>query len=275
MDRLRNAWCPALWAVLVGSPLFCVSLSACLAVGALDARAPKAVEPALPAFDHSKATRLSAEKRRQYDLEFFNQLFVRHEGDTWARYRLFRSMADDGFEVAYLALKLLDIPRGATHFDQTAWHRLGQLIKTDDVSAKCFYGIYGQAFDHSAGDDKARRENIAAAAAQKHPGCLGAYGNYFEQTLEQELNQILEGAKLGDLLSQSKLVSIYMTGKGVPQDFGRAMCWSEIALRSNTDWARVERNSVLSQIHLQTFKGKKALVKTYNPETFCANPSEQ
>ncbi|MDP1634504.1 MAG: hypothetical protein Q8L69_07455, partial [Gallionellaceae bacterium] len=89
-------------------PALCVFLPGC-------ARAD------LPPFDHEKAKQLSPEKRREYDVVFFNEVVVWNMNSNRygkgvndslvGRIAEFRRMAGDGYLPAYVALRLLDIDR--------------------------------------------------------------------------------------------------------------------------------------------------------------------
>lgn len=90
-----------------------------LLVPALCALLPGCARADFPPFDHEKAKQLSPEKRRAYDVIFFNEVVVwnmnsnrygKGVNDSFVgRIAEFRRMAGDGYLPAYVALRLLDI----------------------------------------------------------------------------------------------------------------------------------------------------------------------
>jgi TPR repeat protein len=205
-------------------------------------------------FDAAKARDLSREKRRQYDLRFFNEMSLRQERPFEPRYQLFREMAEDGFEVADLALRLYSI-RTADEMlrDPAAMKRLKALAAQGDLSAKCFYGTYAWRGDRATFDRMELLPYIIDAADGGHPYCTGALASFLrgdgalpphyedwiriQKNPARRVSQALEleerAARAGDLRSQSSLALRYRLGKDVSLDYGRARCWAAIAVQTS------------------------------------------
>jgi len=195
---------------------------------------PPLHDPTLGPFDATKARGLAIEKRREYDVLFFNEMAVKDDHPTAQRYTLFRQMADDGFEVAHVALELFDIRRAGDRFNPKAWPRLKKLAAEGDVSAKCLYALYANDLEPSIGEGT-RRQLIKEAASAGHPRCSTAYSAYLRlDGAEQDAFVWRDrAASAGDLLAQLGQARAHASGKGAPLDLDRAECWLNEAWRSN------------------------------------------
>jgi hypothetical protein len=199
---------------------------------------PPPHDPTLGPFDPDTARKLSPEKRREYDVRFFNEMFVKDDHPTDARYQLFKKMADEGFEVAHLALRLFDIRLGGNRYRPEAWPRLKALAAEGDLSAICLHAKYTYIFEPKL-DQRVVFEAVRAAAEAGHPHCSGIYAHYFRRgqfadaDIAQYVSWETKAAKAGDLLAQLSVADLYASGRGIRVDLARARCWVEEALRSD------------------------------------------
>ncbi len=200
--------------------------------------APPPHDPTLGPFDPAAARKLSPEKRREYDVRFFNEMFVKDDHPTDPRYQLFKKMADEGFEVAHIALRLFDIRLAGDRYHPEAWPRLKALAAEGDASAICLHAKYAYVFEPKL-DQRVVFEAVRGAAEAGHPHCSGIYAQYFRTgkfATPSRLQYIAwetKAAKGGDLLAQLIVAGLYAGGEGVDMDLARARCWVEEALRSN------------------------------------------
>jgi hypothetical protein len=121
----------------------------CLLILALLASAGACARPhdELPPFDPARAKALSAEKRSEYNIRFFNEFASRNHTrgrgtfeDCKRHDKLFREMAAEGYEVAHIALQLYDIGRCRLEgrYYEAARQRLEALAGQGDTAAMCF-----------------------------------------------------------------------------------------------------------------------------------------
>jgi len=225
---------------------FRITLAAALLLGALiyiqESRSathgPPPQDPTLSPFDPAAARKLSPEKRREYDVRFFNEMSMKDHHPTDPRYQLFKKMADEGFEVAHLALRLFDIRLGGDRYRPEAWPRLKALAAAGDLSAVCLHAKYAYVFEPKL-DQRVVFGAVRGAAEAGHPHCSGIYAQYFRtgklvmSNPSQYVAWETKAAKGGDLLAQLILADLYATGQHVPVDLPRARCWLEEALRSD------------------------------------------
>lgn len=225
---------------------FRIALAAALLIGALiyahESRsttyAPPPSDSTLGTFDPATARKLSPDKRREYDVRFFNEMFVKNDHPTDSRYQLFKRMADEGFEVAHLALRLFDIRLGGDRYRPEAWPRLKALAAEGDLSAVCLHAKYAYVFDPKL-DQRVVFDAVRGAAEAGHPHCSGLYAHYFRrgQFVNADVTQYVswetKAAKAGDLLAQLIVADLYARGEGVDMDLARARCWIEEALKSD------------------------------------------
>jgi hypothetical protein len=200
--------------------------------------APPPHDPTLAPFDPAAARKLSPEKRREYDVRFFNEMFMKDHHPTDPRYQLFRKMADEGFEVAHLALRLFDIRLGGARYRPEAWPRLKALVGEGDLSAVCLHAKYAYVFEPKL-DQRVVFEAVRRVAEAGHPHCSGIYAQYFRTgklvvpNSQQYIAWETKAAKDGDLAAQLTLASLYASGDSVGIDLALARCWLEEALRSD------------------------------------------
>lgn len=248
-----------------------------------------------PRFDPDKARQLSSERRRQHDVRFFNEMYLHANHPLEPRYQLFRRMAEDGFEVAYLALRLYDIRHSdLPKRDPEALNRLKQLAAEGDVSAKCFYAIFAWRLEDRKSDIAERLPSMLAAAEAKQPFCTGAFGGYvgdgsalppgFERWKQVQADPRRatamaiayeeQAAKSGDLRSQSVLALRYRLGTRVTQDLGRARCWAAIAVNTSENAAKIAGQAVFVEHEIRWQIAREGLdpaaIKRYSEASWCS-----
>jgi len=158
----------------------------------------------LPAFDAEKAKALSEEKRRAYDLIYFNEMATwnlstnRHITEYEAthpkelgkdvgrfgrkREEEFRAMALDGYLPAYVALRLFDLQWGKRFADKQAALMLLDAGENGDVSAMCAAGIMAamKELNEKLPDFAERRGRLLTRGAEQgHGACLAVRGARF------------------------------------------------------------------------------------------------
>lgn len=246
----------------------------CIPDSRSDSYVPPPHDPTLHAFDPAKARSLSIQKRREYDVLFFNEMTVKDDHPTAQRYHLFRQMAYDGFEVAHVALELFDIWKAGDRFNPKAWPRLKKIAMQGDVSGKCLYALYANDLEPSLGES-ARRELIKEAAEAGHPRCSTAYSAYLRlEGAEQDAFVWRErAAAQGDLLAQLGQARAYASGKGAPLDLDRAECWLDEAWRSNRT-AMTENRIISIRSGIREQRGQSSIRSVrYLPGTACQVPA--
>lgn len=285
-----------------------VILAAALLIGALlcapDSQSNTPGSPArdrtLRPFDPAKAPDLSPEKRREYDVRFFNEMSLRREHPLEPRYQLFREMAEDGFEVAHLALRLYDIRHSdGTLRDPQAVKRLKALAAGGDLSAKCFYGMFASKAEHPNFDRMGILPYIIDAGDGGHPYCTGAFASFlrgdgplpsrYEEWIRiqkdpaKRIVRALEleerAARAGDLRSQSSLALSFRLGKKVPLDYGRARCWAAIAIRTSGSAPIIVNDAISLENGIRWAvsieKYDSSLIKKYLEDRWCTETVAQ
>ncbi|HZW23945.1 MAG TPA: hypothetical protein VFF26_00520 [Gallionella sp.] len=217
----------------------------------------------LPPFDYEKAKQLSSEKRREYDVVFFNQVVVwnmnsnRYGSDPRAspvgRVMEFKRMAADGYLPAYVALRLLDIEQGRERNDPEAVAMLVKAAEDGDASAMCVFGAMQLSETISAYEERnaLRLKMIELGFKRNHPACMANKGAQYLLGLVQSVPQdkekgmllLLESARQGYYSPASVLFNIRAIKASQDQfDFSnqrelkRALCWGRLA-EQHTNWA--------------------------------------
>jgi TPR repeat protein len=235
-----------------------------------DSFRPPPHDPTLGPFDPTTAQKLSPEKRREYDILFFNEMSVKDDHPTAQRYQLFREMAHDGFEVAHVTLELFDIRLAGDRFNPISWPRLKKLVAEGDVSAKCLYALYVKAFEPAV-DESVRRQAIREAAEAGHPRCSTAHAGYLllEGSEKEGFLWREQAASAGDLLAQLAQARAYASGKGAPRDLDRAECWLQEAWRSDQT-AKTKSSIMAIQWGIREQRGHSSMPSAqYAPGTAC------
>ncbi|MES9844459.1 MAG: hypothetical protein ABW131_07415 [Candidatus Sedimenticola sp. 6PFRAG5] len=221
------------------------------------------------------------EQRVKVDLRLFNEIAVRNSGwegrSQEMRYNLIKQMADDGYEIAELTIRLLNI-RGIDWnmpFDREAWGHLKVLADQGDAAAQCLYVWAGAKWDKLSSRKRAvYRER---SASQHFPGCARHYATkaHREKRYADAISLEIVAAKLGNHTSQLQLTSGYASGRGAyPLDLGKALCWYAIAQRPEYDTGRsiTYRVDMKDQTQMAKKKGITSFTP-YDPDSWCEQPS--
>lgn len=187
-------------------------------------------------FDPHKSKQLSQEQSNAYNVQLFNQLLVRGEPPLDKRYRLLKSMAEDGHELSYLALKLYDIRNtDLRRNDPQALQRIVDLADNGDAAAKCFYAGYFLPYDPSPDLKKKLVRYVEEAADGGIPRCMGILSGINTNHGDRWYWRY-EAAARGDLAAQAVMALDYYNGtNGLPKDINRAACWLMEAEKKDTN----------------------------------------
>ncbi len=100
----------------------------------------------------AKQLALDADKKRQYDHVFFNEIWLWRE-TSWRygqppsgakRQKEFEAMAEQGYLPAYVALKMFDFEKQTKAPDSAAFALLRQAADAGDVSSACALYRFGR-----------------------------------------------------------------------------------------------------------------------------------
>lgn len=144
-------------------------------------RYPWHLEP----FDHAKAAQLTAEKRAAYEQELFSEILhwfrPTKRYPTWEpnyylpREQRWLEMARDGFELAHIALRVVQPGAGRTYNAAPAFKRLEELAEQGDPGAMCMMqslSIVAPRRDVTPQIDERARYWMIKGAELGHPECL-------------------------------------------------------------------------------------------------------
>jgi hypothetical protein len=215
----------------------------------------------LPPFDISKWRQISPEKKRQYDVVFFNEI------ETWnlnsnryspdrshiERRAEFEKMSTDGYFPAYAAIRLAGIWPAQERDDPEALEMLLKEAERGDTSAMCAVLVTPQKRE-LWGERNYReisRKLMVAASAQGHGACMGYYGGALllgnipeiPQNRKAAIPLLLESAKQGYYVAAFRLFQV-RRAKIFTNEFDftnreeleRALCWGRLA-EQHTNWA--------------------------------------
>ncbi len=220
----------------------------------------------LQLFDPQRAEALTAERRRQYDVVFFNEIEIWNlSGNRYTtsasptsneifekRSAEFTSMASDGYLPAYVALRLADLTRGELHSDPEALDLLIGAAEAGDLSAMCALvamPIAPGAWRQRDGRQVSR--GFLLQGAQKgHGACMAYYGGALllgdvpdiPQDRDAAMPLLLAAAEQGYYVAARRL--FYLRQLKVYEhklDFAdtaevdRALCWGRLS-EQQTNW---------------------------------------
>lgn len=214
-------------------------------------------------FDYEKYKNLNPDKRREYDVIFFNEIVVwnmnsnrygKGINDSYmGRKAEFEHMAEDGYLPAYVALRLLDIERGNERSDPDALNMLLKAADTGDASAMCSFIV--MPLWKTISSDEERRVLVVKmkerGLALKHPACMAYRGGdlYFgnasgiPQDTQAAMPLLFEAARQGYYVAARTMFSLrYQQALAHKFDFSnlnefkRALCWGRLA-EQHTNWA--------------------------------------
>lgn len=220
-------------------------------------------QPEPPPFNYEKAEALTPKRRAQMDVAFFNDLVYRNSStrnrrDSQPRGERIHALAEEGFELAYLAEQMFNFHYFGSKRENADlrrwWARVQQLAAEGDASALCFILVMEPAVldKHSEVLTATQLAAMERAAMQGHPQCMGEWsGGHWAGRQNNDLVQIaawnLKGAEKGCLRCQSRMASYFADGEGVPKDHSKAWCWITEAVRQ-TDSSKVDISTVIGSI---------------------------
>lgn len=240
-------------------------------------------------FDYAKAAALSAERRAQMDIAFFNDFVVRDmPGGMWKsganhpRGERIHALAAEGFEVAWLAEQFYNFNRFGYRNPskgQQYWDRIKELADGGDASAQCFIWLSAEElqlngfFKPPETDVDSRTHYLRLAAAQGHPECTGSWGDYPDKDQGKHAKNNLYGAEKGCARCQSRVSDFYLHGLGLPIDLTKAWCWALEAERNSDSLSYVAGRQVVHRAIMRTMPndtGHPDDLIQYRPGTNCS-----
>lgn len=219
----------------------------------------------LPAFDHEKAKLLTPEKRAAYEQELFSELQMWNTGsrkypkleDIRKRERRWQDMANDGFELAHITLRVLQPSVGRVYSLRGPMHRLEELAQQGDVGAMCLMpGLVGKATVATSTDsyESSYKKWLEVGTAKAHPECMKALGGRlllgtdgYTQKTEVGLNLLLEARRAGYSHDLGALILHYKNkGLSDSKDIRRLYCWTSV--EEDQIWHRNEPEKLIEKI---------------------------
>jgi len=136
----------------------------------------------LPPFDSAKAARLSPQKRAAYEQELFSEITRWRLGsrrypnpaDSAKREQRWMQMANDGFELAYITLRMVSPSQLQRYARGSPMKRLVQLSEQGDTGAMCLMSALVSGNPKYASTYKKWLERGAALG---HPECMIRLGS--------------------------------------------------------------------------------------------------
>jgi hypothetical protein len=238
-------------------------------------------------FNHEAAAKLTTTRRKQLDIEFFNEFTVKSEsgpgGEASARAARIRRMANEGFEVAYLADRLYNFERlGIPSFRPDyadSWNRLKELARQGDSSAQCLFAFVAAEYRSFNQDPPTRHDEEVlgshyrkAASEQDHPYCGWLWaGNDSRIDEQQRIRLEAACAREQVVACQTSRAARYAEARGVPKDRVKGLCWLAKARSSSSslrieNWFRVYRSFLRDEIGSD---GVARVLHGIGPETDC------
>lgn len=260
-------------------------VASCLLLAGCQAQTPPDI------FDHAKAAALTPERRAQMDVAFFNDFVVRDmPGGMWQsggkhpRGARIHTLAEEGFEIAWLAEKFYDFhrfgfrdtPHAARH-----WDRIKELADGGDASAQCFIWLAAEELDMNGffkppkADVENRARHLKLAVAQGQPECTGNWGAYPDTDQQKHAENNLYAARKGCARCMARLSTFYQHGEGLPRDLSIAWCWALEAERSNDSLTYVSYRQIVHGA-IMSMKpndmGRPEDLTQYRPGSNCTEP---
>lgn len=217
-----------------------------------------------PPFDEAKAKLLTAEKRRAYDVVFFNEMETwnmnsnRYSTDpdfNFRRAEEFERMAAEGHFISWVALQLVDMRRGLYLKDENAKEALTLLIKaaeSGDASSSCALMVTPTEDDLFPYDQRIAltRKLKPSRMTQGHPACKAYYGRMLllgnitevPQDRKAALPLLFDAAREGYFVASTaffyprkiKVLDKEFDFTDIPE-LDRALCWGRLAAQ-HTNW---------------------------------------
>lgn len=232
----------------------------------------------LPSFDRAKAAKLSPEKRAAYEQELFSELQLWNRGsrkyptveDIEKREQRWQAMADDGFELAHITLRVLKPKGGYVYSLRGPMKRLEELAAQGNVGAMCLMpGLVGNAtlkLDTTQYETTYRKW-MARGAKMGHPECQQALGGRYllgvdgyAKDVPRGLQLIFSARRAGYMHDVGDLILHYQDkGYANADDVRRLFCWMQI--EEAQVWQSGEPQRVLRELQTEaTRTGRKDLL---------------
>lgn len=205
-------------------------------------------------FNQVAADKLTPEQYKKMDIEFFNYFDVRNEFGAYKEEQIKERtsrvirLAEDGYEPAWLALRLYSFPTGGqTSFRDDYpiyWKKLKALADAGNASAQCFFPLVAQEYANDlkwmreAGhhfdelptqETEANRQQYRVLAAKQGQSyCVGDSARWaYEKGEYEQGNKILRQCALeGNSDCESFMGSSYATGnRGFVEGSAKSLCW--------------------------------------------------
>lgn len=200
----------------------------------------------LPDFDARKAAGLSAKRRAALERELFGEVHMwntqsrRYHGPSGgvAREMRWRSMSDEGYELAHLALRVFEPSTGHMHNPMSALRRLSELARQGDVGAMCMISDIALRLPARGGinwslQEKEGRAWMRVGAEAGHPECLALLGirliggvDQFPLEVDRGMNMLFEAIRQGYAYWSGSL-AYHFKELGLDVDGNRRLvyCW--------------------------------------------------
>ncbi|MGY2485448.1 hypothetical protein [Cupriavidus sp. CP313] len=200
----------------------------------------------LPPFDYEKAKQLSPEKRAGYERSLFNELYAWNTGSpkymgkdgTNRREADWMAMAQDGYELAYITLQVLQPSTGIRYSVKEPLTRLTELADGGDAGAMC---LYLNLIDADPKGKEAKYIDAAFAYLRRgaelgHPACLRNVGSFslrgiygFQRNVAEGFDAEIRSEREG--YGGAASIAIYLARKPIinDADWQRLYCWQQLA----------------------------------------------
>jgi hypothetical protein len=195
------------------------------------------------AFDQNKAAALTPQRRAVLESELLREIpswnwsnpqyprgdDIAKRGDRW------KAMADEGLELAHIALRVLEPEGGHIHSLRQPFERLEELAAQGDVGAMCLmpYLVAASALKHDWRRYQPRYTKwLEVGAQRRHPACTNALGGRlllgtdgFDRDESRGLTMVVESLRLDDTQSVGQLV-LHLQAKPRPsqRDYQALYC---------------------------------------------------
>lgn len=236
----------------------------------------------LPAFDHAKAKNLTPEKRAAYEQELFSELQLWNRGsrkyptveDIERREQRWQQMADDGFELAHITLRVLK-PKGGLVYSLTGpMKRLEELAEKGDMGAMCLMpGLANRASQKP--DWRAYEERykpwLLRGAEYGHPQCQIELGRRMLRSVPNFNYDPIRGLQLefaarrkGYAHDVGALILHYQSkGYAEPENVRRRYCWEIIYSQF---WLGDMEQVVLKSLKAEAERSQRADLRALSEE---------
>ncbi|MDK3025367.1 hypothetical protein QO239_22470 [Cupriavidus taiwanensis] len=216
----------------------------------------------LPPFDYEKSKQLSREKRAEYERDLFNELYAWNTGSpkymgndgTNRREADWMAMAQDGYELAYITLQVLQPSTGIRYSVDKPLARLTKLADGGDAGAMC---LYTYLIDRDPAGKEAKYIKPGYAYKQRgaelgHPACLRDVSYYLMTGIHGYPKDVPAGitAAIGAERAGyggARPIATYLAQQSAESDeeWTRLYCWQYLA-RRYTVYSDI--NTVISQL---------------------------